>query len=200
MKNKSVMKSITAAALVTCMILSGSVIASAESYGYTTKNGVTEGNYAVETDDRGSAYFDVEGNHVEMTNFEFDADPELFVVAEIPEDESELIFTDVEVHDGENLIQRVIDGHYPEVFTQDTIVDQFNTIYQLTFGATDTPIADESYITYDEGVMYAKLSLTDAELFMFAKEDTDQYILFAATTTEYGSDALLNQAFNALEA
>ena len=200
MKTKSAMKSITAAALATCMLLTGTVIASAESYAYTTKNGVTEGNYAVETDDMGSAYFNVEGNHVETTNFAFDADPDLYVMAEIADDDVDLIFTDVEVHDGEDLIQRVIDGLYPEVFTQDTIVDQFNTIYQLTLGATDIPISDAEQITYNEGVMYVKISLTDAELFMFAKEDTDQYILIAATTPEYGSDALLNTAFNALEA
>lgn len=199
MKKHSAIKSITAAALATCMIISGSVIASAESYSFTTKDGVTEGNYAVETEDKGSASFNIDGNHVETTNLVFDADPELYVMAEIAEDDVDLIFTDVTVHDGDNLIQRVIDGHYPETFTQDTIVDQFNTIYQQTLGGTDTPITGPEFITYDEGVMYVKLSLSDAELFMFAKDNSDQYILIAATTPEYGSDALLNAAFNALE-
>ena len=71
-----------------CMILTLSVFQStvASSWEYTTVNGVTTGSYEVSSE-KGSARFNIQGNQVEMTNFSFEADPSLHVMASIEEEE-----------------------------------------------------------------------------------------------------------------
>ena len=163
---------------------------------YKTVNGVTEGNYEVSTDDKGSASFDVHDNHVEMTNFSFDADPSLKVEAEI--EEEDLVYTQVLVHDGESIMQNVADGLYPEVFEQEGAADQFNTIYQIVLGGSDEPFT-EDIISLESGVLVGALNLTDGQMFLLAKEGTNQFISVAATTAEYGSQDIIDAAFDSLK-
>ena len=163
---------------------------------YKTVNGVTEGSYEVSTTDKGSASFNVEGNHVEMTNFAFDADPSLKVQAEIMEDD--LVFTQVVVHDDENVMQNIADGMYPETLTLENAAAEFNTLYQTFLGGSDEPVIDD-IVYLDTGVIVAQLDLTDGKLFMLAKNETAQYILVAVTTDEYGTQEILDAAFDALK-
>ena len=68
-------KKMMALLLPACMVFTmAGCTRSVSAAAYKTVNGVTEGNYEVSTDDKGSASFDVHDNHVEMTNFSFDAD------------------------------------------------------------------------------------------------------------------------------
>ena len=200
MKNY-VVKTLAAMALAGTMVLTMAGCATnvkAETSGYNTTNGVTEGNWEVTTDDMGSASFNVEGNHVEMTNFAFDADESLQVEAEVMEDT--LVYTQVYVHDENfDVKQNVADGHYPEIITQDNVVSVFNNLYQTIFGASDEPAAVDN-IGLDRGVMILKINLTDGLMFMFAKEGTDQYIMVAVATEEFGSQDVVNAAFDALNA
>ena len=197
--NNRGMKKLAAMGVAASMVLTvvgsaGSVFA--ESYGYETVNGVTEGNYEYSTEDMGSASFNVEGNHVDMTNFSFDADESLLVEAQI--NEEDLVYTQVYVQDEDfNVMQNLADGHYPEVITQDNAADVLNTVYQTVFGASDAPITTEA-LDFDNGVMYIRLTLTDGEMFLFAKEGTDQYAVVAVTTDQYGSQDIVYAAFNAL--
>ena len=197
------MKTLTAMALAGTMVLTMAGCAKnvkAETSGYTTENGVTEGSWEVTTDDKGSASFNVEGNHVEMTNFAFDADDSLMVMAEINEENDEdLVFTHVVVHDGENSAQNIADGHYPEAITQENVATAFNALFRVVLGGTGDPIAAEDVIL-DRGVLFLKGNLSDGQFFLFAKEGTDQYILVAVTTDEYGSQDIVNGAFDALNA
>ena len=190
-------KKILAVILPACMVFTmAGCTKSVSAAVYKTVNGVTEGNYEVTTDDKGSAAFDVHDNHVEMTNFAFDADPSLKVQAEI--EEEDLVYTEVTIHDGENVMQIVADGLYPEVFEQESAPEQFNTIYQTVFGASDEPVTDE-IISVDRGVLIAGLSLSDGEMFLLAKEGTGQFISVAVTTGDYGSQDILDAAFDALK-
>lgn len=133
---------------------------------------------------------------MEMTNFAFDADEALLVEAEI--NEEDLVYTHVYVHDEEyNIMQNIADGHYPEVFTEDNAAEALNTIYKTVFGATDEPVTNE-ILSIDTGVIIAQLYLTDGQMFMFAKEGTDQYEVVAVTTEEYGSQDIINAAFDSL--
>lgn len=202
MKMNCVMKKLAAAGLTASMVFTaaGSAVSVfADTYGYETVNGVTKGNYEVSTDDKGSASFNVEGNHVDMTNFSFDADEALLVEAEISdEDEEDLVYTHVYVHDEEyNVMQNLADGHYTEVFTQENAADAFNTLYKTVFKAGDTPIPDDG-VELDDGLLHVKLSLSDGVMFILAKEGTDQYAIVALTTDEYGSQEILDTAIYAL--
>ena len=194
MRKDRAMKKMAAVALAASMVFTMAESVSASAY--KTVNGVTEGDYQVSTDDIGSASFNVEGNHVEMTNFAFDADEALLVEAEI--NEEDLVYTHVYVHDEEyNIMQNIADGHYPEVFTEDNAAEALNTIYKTVFGATDEPVTNE-ILSIDTGVIIAQLYLTDGQMFMFAKEGTDQYEVVAVTTEEYGSQDIINAAFDSL--
>lgn len=194
MRKDRAMKKMAAVALAASMVFTMAESVSASAY--KTVNGVTEGDYEVSTDDIGSASFNVEGNHVEMTNFAFDADEALLVEAEI--NEEDLVYTHVYVHDEEyNIMQNIADGHYPEVFTEDNAAVALNTIYKTVFGATDEPVTNE-ILSIDTGVIIAQLYLTDGQMFMFAKEGTDQYEVVAVTTEEYGSQDIINAAFDSL--
>ena len=194
MRKDRAMKKMAAVALAASMVFTMAESVSASAY--KTVNGVTEGDYEVSTDDIGSASFNVEGNHVEMTNFAFDADEALLVEAEI--NEEDLVYTHVYVHDEEyNIMQNIADGHYPEVFTEDNAAEALNTIYKTVFGATDEPVTNE-ILSIDTGVIIAQLYLTDGQMFMFAKEGTDQYEVVAVTTEEYGSQDIINAAFDSL--
>ena len=200
MMRACVIKKTAVTALIAAMVFTVAGCArnvKAESYSYSTVNGVTEGNNKVSTDDKGSASFDVKGNHVDMTNFSFDADESLLVEAEILEED--LVYTRVYVHDEgyANIMQSIADGHYPEIFTQDNAAEEFNTLYQTVFGAGDAPVTAEGLLI-DRGVIYTKLTLQDGLMFLFAKENSDEYALVAITTDEYGSLDIVNAAFDAL--
>ena len=164
---------------------------------FKTVDGVTEGTCTVSTDDKGSAKFSVQGNHVEMTNFAFDADPSLKVMAEIDEDE-DLIYAAVLVHDGENIIQNIADGEYPETFTAKNAADQLNVIYQEVLDADDAPLTADD-VTVDTGVLVASMELNDGQMFLLAGEGSNQYISIALTGNEYGAQEIVDAAFDALK-
>ena len=196
MKRNRVLKKTAVMALTASLVFAAAgCIRSVNAETYKTVKGVTEGNYEVSTEHRGSAGFHVEGNHVDMTNFSFDADPGLKVEAYI--NETDLVYTQVLIRDDENIIQNIADGHYPEIFTRENAADEFNTIYQQVFGAGDMPVTEKN-VLLDRGVMYVKVTLTDGLMFLFAKEETDQYAMVAVTTDEYGSLDIINAAFDAL--
>ena len=196
MRRKSVLKKVAAISLLTGLVLATTGCATKVSASaYKTVNGVTEGNYEVSTNDMGSASFDVKGNHVEMTNFTFDADESLMVEAEI--NEEDIVFTHVYVHDDVDVMQNIADGHYHAAFTQENAATEFNALYQAVFGASDEPVIDEN-ISFDQGVLYTGLELTDGQLFILAKNESDEFILVAATTAEYGSQEIIDTAFDAL--
>ncbi len=169
---------------------------SVETEAYKTVNGQTEGKASKSSDDNGSASFEVSGNHVQMTNFAFDADPSLKVMASVEEDG--LIFTRVVVHDGEDTIQHVADGHYKETFSEETAAAQLNDIYQEVLGADDEPMTNEM-LTLDTGVFAGVAELTDGQLVMLAKDGSDQYAVIAVTTMDYGSQDIVDAAFDALK-
>ena len=197
MVGRIVTKKMAAVIIAACMAFTmAGCVKSVSASAYKTVNGVTEGNYEVSTDDKGSASFDVDGNHVEMTNFSFDADPELKVQAEIHEED--LVFAQVLVHDDESIMQNISDGLYSEVFTQENAAALFNDIYQKTLGGTDEPVTDEN-VTIDRGVLVTGLNLTDGQMFLMAKEGTNQFISIAATTAEYGSQDIIDAAFDTLK-
>ena len=197
MKRNDVVKGMTVLTLAAALAFTmAGCVKSVSASAFKTVNGVTEGNYEVSTDDKGSASFNIEGNHVEMTNFTFDADAALKVEADILEDE--LVYTQVLVHDDEQIMQNIADGHYREALTQENAAKEFNTLYQTVFDASDEPVIDD-IIDLNQGVLVAQLQLTDAQLFMLAKDGTDQFIMVAATTEEYGSQEIIDAAFDALK-
>ena len=197
MKKKMVKKTVAlflaAGLLATLTACTASSSSSTESY--KTVNGVTEGKASSSTSDKGSAGFEVSGNHVQMTNFAFDADESLFVQAEIVEED--LVFTRVLVHDGEDTIQHIADGHYPETFTPENAADSMNAIYQIVLGADDAPVTDD-YITEDSGVLYTIMDLSDGQVALLLKEGSDEYVLAAVTTMDFGSQDIIDAAFAAL--
>ena len=80
MRRNQVVKKVAAMSLLAGLVLATTGCATKVSASaYKTVNGVTEGDYEVSTDDMGSASLNIEGNHVEMTNFTFDADESLMV-------------------------------------------------------------------------------------------------------------------------
>lgn len=196
MRRNQVVKKVAAMGLLAGLVLATTGCATKVSASaYKTVNGVTEGDYEVSTDDIGSASFNIEGNHVEMTNFTFDADESLMVEAEI--NEEDVVFTHVYVHDDVDVIQNIADGHYHEVFTQENAATEFNVLYQAIFGATDEPVIDEN-VHFEQGVLYTGLELTDGQLFILAKNESDEFILVAVTTEEYGSQEIVDLAYDAL--
>ncbi len=197
MKRNQVMATMAGMALAAVMVFTmAGCTKTVSAAAYKTVNGVTEGNYEVSTDDKGSASFNIEGNHVELTNFTFDADPALKVEAEI--NEEDIVFTHVYVHDDESVMQNVADGLYREPFTKENAAKEFNTLYKAVFGATDEPVVDEN-VNLADGLLVTGMNLTDGQLFILAKEGTNQFIMIAATTMEYGSQDLIDTAVAALE-
>ena len=180
-----------------CMILTLSVFQStvASSWGYTTVNGVTTGSYEVSSE-KGSARFNIQGNQVEMTNFSFEADPSLHVMASI--EEEEVVNARITIHDGDSAQQIVADGLYPESFTKENASEFFNRIYQVVLGADDEPIS-EGDVQADTGVLFVKVDLSDGAILILAREDSDQFIAIAFTTMEYGTQDIVDVAFDALK-
>lgn len=201
MKTIKMMKAVCAAAMAGCMAFamigcSASSTSESKANAYSTVDGVTTGSNEVKTDDKGSASFKIDGNHVEMTNFAFDADSSLKVQAEI--EEEDMVYTQVSVHDGEKVIQNIADGKYHETFTKDNVAKEFNTIYQTVLGADDAPVGDEN-VTEDEGVYVVQMGLSDGDAVLLAKADSDEFVLIAFTTTEYGTQEIIDAAFDSLK-
>ena len=188
-----------AALMVAALTLTGCEVTvsgpSSETSAVKTVDGMTQGHAKKSTSDRGSASFNVKGHRVEMTNFSFDADESGKVQATLNEDGP--VYTRALVHDGNVIWQSVVDGLYTEKFSTEDAKRQLNAIYQLSTGATDTPVADDN-IYYENGLIYAYLSLTDGEMVVMLKEGTTQYISVAYTTTEHDTDVILNAAYDAL--
>lgn len=199
MKRHSLAARLAIAAMAICLVATmagctSSVETSTEAY--KTVNGVTEGKASKTTDDNGSASFEVKENHVQLTNFAFDADPSLKVMAELSEEG--MVFARAVVHDGENTIQNVADGHYKETFSQETAASQLNDIYQAVFAADDEPVTDD-VITMDTGVFVGVMDLSDGQLVMLAKDGADAFVTIAVTTMDYGSQDIVDAAFDALK-
>ena len=74
------------------------------------------------------------------------------------------------------------------------LATEFNVLYQAIFGATDEPVIDEN-VHFEQGVLYTGLELTDGQLFILAKNESDEFILVAVTTEEYGSQEIVDLAY-----
>lgn len=168
-----------------------------ETTGFTTVDGKTEGNASKSSDDNGSASFDISGNHVKMTNFEFDADSALKVEGDIEEDD--LVYAQVITRDEDDeTIQNIADGHYREDFSEDTVAQQLSDIYRTVFDADDDDFGSET-VTREDGVLYIDVELTDGELLMMAKDGSDEYVSIAFSTMDYGTQDIVDAAFEALD-
>ena len=185
-----------AASLAGCNVTTSTSGSSSESYAVSTVNGMTQGYQEKETSDKGSASFKVDGYHVDMTNFSFDADESGKVEAEISEDGLVCAKVYVNSEDGEPW-QQVVDGHYPETFTQEAIADQMNNIYQNAFNATDAPIT-EDVVGVNGDVMSVSINLNNGYAIIMTKEGSDEYILFSTTTDEHNTDEILQNAMIAM--
>ena len=190
---------IMAAFIVATLGITGCTVSvsgpSSETSSVKTVDGMTQGHASKSTSDNGSASFSVKDHHIDMTNFSFDADESGKVQAELNEDG--LVYAKVLVHDGNMIWQSVVDGLYTENFSADSAKEQLNTIYQLSTGASDTPIS-ENDIYHENGVIYSYLGLTDGEMIVILKEGTNKYITIAYTTMEHGTEEILNSAYNTL--
>lgn len=168
-----------------------------ESSLYKTVNGQTEGHAKKSSSGQGSASFNVEKNHVELTNFSFDVDSSLKVMAELSEEG--LVYASASVHDGDNVYETIADGKYKETITQENAADCFNDIYHAVFGVENEDPFSADGLSVDEGVIVTpEIALTDGSLIMMAKEGSDQYVSLAYTSTDYGIQDIVDAAFEAL--
>ena len=113
-------------------------------------------------------------------------------------EEEDMVYTQVSVHDGEKVIQNIADGKYHETFTKDNVAKEFNTIYQTVLDADDAPVSDEN-VTEDEGVYVVQIGLSDGDAVLLAKADSEEFVLIAFTTTEYGTQGIIDAAFDSLK-
>ena len=187
--------------LVTCLVgcdinCSGSTGRENSKSKVTTINGMTQGFSEKNTTDKGSAKFNIEDYHVDMTNFSFEADSTGKIEASLNEDN--LVFARVTVcsQDGETW-QNITDGLYTETFAEDKLVSQFNDIYQKTMLATDSPIVED--IVFTEGTAaFAFLYLNDGEMILGAELGTNKYINIAYTSNEHNTDDIVSAMVQAL--
>ena len=134
-----------------------------------TVGGETKGSEQ-SSSDNGSASFDVNNGTVAMGNFRATATqtaPVAIVTAALTHSKSTL-------HNGQNVVMLVYDGHYTEPFSLENSAAQFNDLYQKVFKATDSPftarIDQMAGSAYEQGTIGIGVHLSDCDLAMYVKE------------------------------
>lgn len=129
--------------------------------------------------DNGSASFNVNNGTVTMSNFSFNTSytPQVELVND------GITHTKCTLHDGQNVIMFVFDGHYTEPFSIENSARQFNDLYQKVFKATDSPFTTRvdqmANSAYKQGVIGIGITLNDCDAAIYAKEGTDQWGIIA---------------------
>ena len=202
-------KKITALVIAFACILSGCSASfqgpSSSASKVRTENGETQGYDKKTSKGKGSASFNINGKHVEMTNFSYEAAPDSKVQAAVVE--SDIIYATSLVYSGEDgeegdVWQAIVDGHYPEKFTPEKIVDQMNDLYRITANVKASPV-QESDLHRDGNVIYALLPAEedtddDCAMLFITENESDKYAIIEWTDLGHNTEDIVRAAYEAL--
>lgn len=160
-----------------------------------TVNGETTGHAKLQTANKGCAEFAIDGKHIKMTNFEFDADSDGKVTAEIEEEDLVYSYVSLRSEDDE-LYLTVCDGLYTEKFSPGKAKEQLNALYQSLTGADDKPISKDDIIS-DDDTTSALIDTRNGQILFITENGSNKYACISWYESDRHASGVIQAAYDA---